>query len=90
VITHNPLIPRPGQIEAHDAIISALDTGIRRPLAIEPMAWGKSVLLAMLIVSLLALGRRVPCLAHRKELLEQNLGCAASIQPSMSACALPT
>jgi DNA repair protein RadD len=77
------LIPRPDQVEAHDAVISALDAGIRRPLAIEPMAWGKSVLLAMLVVTLAGRGQRVLCLAHRKELLEQNSGVLRRLDPNI-------
>lgn len=67
------LTPRPDQIEAHNAVVAALDAGICRPLVIAPMAWGKSVLLAMLAVTLSRRGRRILCLGHRKELLEQNL-----------------
>ena len=48
----NSLTPRPDQFQAHNAIIDALDAGVRCPLAIEPMAWGKSVLLAMLASTL--------------------------------------
>jgi DNA repair protein RadD len=77
------LIPRPDQVEAHDRVIAALDAGIRRPLAIEPMAWGKSILLALLIVTLSRRGKRVLCLAHRKELLEQNSGMLSRIAPDL-------
>jgi len=77
------LTPRPDQIEAHDAIIAALDAGIRRPLAIEPMAWGKSILLALLVATLSARGLRVLCLAHRKELLEQNSGVLRRLAPDI-------
>jgi DNA repair protein RadD len=77
------LIPRPDQQAAHDAVVSALAAGIRRPLAIEPMAWGKSVLLAMLVATLSRRGLRVLCLAHRKELLEQNLGVLRRLNPSI-------
>jgi len=80
---HKPLTPRPDQIEAHDAIISALDAGIHRPLAIEPMAWGKSVLLAELCRTLSGRGRRVLLLAHRKELLEQNSGVLQRLDPDI-------
>jgi DNA repair protein RadD len=76
---HPPIVPRPDQLEAHDCIIAALDAGIHRPLAIEPMAWGKSVLLAMLAATLFARGLRVLVLAHRKELLEQNSGALGRI-----------
>ena len=78
-----PLTPRPDQLEAHDAVINALDAGVRRPLAIEPMAWGKSVLLAMLASTLATRGQRVLCLAHRKELLEQNLGVLRRLDPNV-------
>src|SRR5215469_2421414 len=78
-----PLRPRPDQVEAHDAVISALDAGVRRPLAIEPMAWGKSVLLAMLVATLSARGARVLCLAHRKELLEQNCSVLRRLDPNV-------
>ena len=78
-----PLTPRPDQIAAHDAIVAALDAGIRRPLAIEPMAWGKSILLALLAMTLLSRGLRVICLAHRKELLEQNSGVLWRLDPTI-------
>jgi DNA repair protein RadD len=77
------LIPRPDQLEAHDAVIDALDAGIHRVLAIEPMAWGKSILLALLIATLSGRGKRVLCLAHRKELLEQNSGVLGRIAPDL-------
>lgn len=77
------LTPRPDQIEAHDAIISALDAGIARPLAEEPMAWGKSVLLAMLCRTLSDRDMRVLCLAHRRELLEQNSGVLQRLDPTL-------
>jgi DNA repair protein RadD len=69
-----PLVPRPDQVEAHDAAISGLDGGIRRLLLVAPMAFGKSVILAMLVLTLLARDLRVLVLAHRRELLAQNLG----------------
>jgi DNA repair protein RadD len=83
VVTETPLTPRPDQQAAHDAIIAALDDGLHRPLAVEPMAWGKSILLAMLVATLSARGQRVLCLAHRKELLEQNLGVLRRLDPNI-------
>jgi DNA repair protein RadD len=81
-----PLIPRRDQQEAHDAVISALDAGIRRPLVVAPMAWGKSVLLAMLVVTLATVrGLRVLVLAHRRELLEQNSGVLRRLAPDLDA-----
>lgn len=77
------LTPRSDQVAAHEAIISALDSGVRRPLAVEPMAWGKSVLLAMLCSTLSRRGLRVLCLAHRRELLEQNSGVLLRLDPSL-------
>lgn len=77
------LTPRPDQIAAHDTVIDALDAGVRRPLAIEPMAWGKSVLLAMLCATLSDRGLRVLCLAHRRELLEQNSGVLQRLDPTL-------
>ena len=82
-VAEKSLTPRPDQQQAHNAIIAALDAGITRPLAIEPMAWGKSVLLAMLASTLSGRGQRVLCLAHRKELLEQNLGVLRRLNPDI-------
>jgi DNA repair protein RadD len=49
------MTPRPDQYAAHDAVVSALDdAGIRRPLCVAPMAWGKSWLIAMLAITLRA------------------------------------
>jgi DNA repair protein RadD len=81
-----PLIPRFDQVEAHDAVVAALDNGIRRPLVVAPMAWGKSVLLAMLVVTLaIRRGLRVLVLAHRRELLEQNFGVLRRLAPDIDA-----
>ncbi len=80
---NSALVPRPDQIKVHDAIVDALDAGIRRPLAVEPMAWGKSILLAMLCVTLAARGLRILCLAHHRELLEQNSGVLRRLDPNL-------
>lgn len=77
--------PRPDQIVAQAAIISALDAGVSRPLAVAPMAWGKSVLIGMLVRTLLARGRRVLVLAHRRELLEQNAGVLRRLDADLDA-----
>ena len=81
--TAAPLItPRPDQLEALDAILDALDRGVRRPLVEAPCAWGKSVLIAMLALALVRRGRRVLILAHRHELLEQNTGALLRLDPA--------
>jgi DNA repair protein RadD len=84
-VTAAAIIPRPDQVAAHDAVISALDSGIRRPLAVEPMAWGKSILLALLVCTLLRRGLRVLVLAHRKELLAQNHGVLRRLDTTVDA-----
>jgi DNA repair protein RadD len=45
------------------------------------MAWGKSVLLAMLAITFVNRGWRVLILAHRRELLEQNHGVLRRLDP---------
>jgi DNA repair protein RadD len=72
-VTPARLVPRADQREAHDAVIDALAASVRRPLCVEPCAWGKSLLLAMLAATLSRRGR-VLILAHRSELLEQDAG----------------
>jgi DNA repair protein RadD len=76
-----PLCPRPDQLAAHDTIVSALDAGIRRPLCVAPMAWGKSLLLGMLATTFARRGKRILILAHRRELLQQNHGVLRRLDP---------
>lgn len=68
------ITPRDDQNDALAAVLDALALGVRRPLVEAPCAWGKSVLIAMLALTLVRHGRRVLILAHRHELLEQNAG----------------
>jgi DNA repair protein RadD len=77
-----PLVPRVDQRAAHDAVVSALDAGIRRPLLVAPMAWGKSLLLAMLASTFARRGQRTLILAHRRELLQQNSGTLRRFDPA--------
>jgi DNA repair protein RadD len=77
-----PITPRPDQLDALDAILNALDCGLRRPLVEAPCAWGKSVLIAMLALALVRTGQRVLILAHRHELLEQNTGALLRLDPA--------
>jgi DNA repair protein RadD len=68
------LVPRRDQVQACDAVLDALDRGVRRPLVEAPCGWGKSILLATTALELVRRGQRVLLLAHRHELLEQNTG----------------
>jgi DNA repair protein RadD len=77
-----PITPRADQLEALAAILDALASGVRRPLAEAPCAWGKSVLIAMLALALVRRGQRVLILAHRHELLEQNTGALLRLDPT--------
>lgn len=60
------------QEAANDAAWRYMATGQGNPLIVLPTGAGKSVVIGMLIRQALDFGQRVLCLAHRKELLQQN------------------
>jgi DNA repair protein RadD len=76
------ITPRSDQLDALAAILDALEAGLRRPLVEAPCAWGKSVLIAMLALTLARRDQRVLILAHRHELLEQNTGAMLRLDPN--------
>ena len=77
-----PITPRRDQREALAAVLDALARGVRRPLVEAPCGWGKSILIAMLALTLVLRGWRVLILAHRHELLEQNTGALLRLDPA--------
>ncbi len=60
------------QDAANDAAWQWMAAGRGNPLIVLPTGAGKSVVIAMLIRQAIEFGQRVICLAHRKELLQQN------------------
>ncbi len=76
-----PLTLRPDQQDAVDAVLAALAEGIRRPLVAMPTGSGKSIVLGAIATRLAAEGKRVLVLAHRGELIHQNAGALARLDP---------
>ncbi len=65
--------PRDYQQAANDAVWDYLRSSTDgHPLVVLPTGAGKSLVIAMMIQQALEYGGRVICLAHRKELLQQN------------------
>ena len=85
--------PRDYQKAADEAVWDYLRTSPDgHPLIVLPTGAGKSLVIAMLIQQALEYGGRVICLAHRKELLEQNrekiLALCPGIQVGLNSAGL--
>lgn len=78
------LTPRDYQIEAHDAVIAEWKRTIVPCLVEAATGAGKSLIIAMLAETLhtLSKGRRVLCLAHTSDLVQQNA-------EKFAACGVP-
>jgi DNA repair protein RadD len=79
------LIPRKYQQEAHDAAWKYLAEQAGNPIVVLPCGAGKSLVIAMLCRQALEFEARVVVVAHRKELLQQNLSAVKSLLPDVSA-----
>lgn len=66
-----PITLRPYQAEAKDAILHEWEQGHQRTLLVLPTGCGKTVVLAKVVESQVARGRRALIMAHRGELLDQ-------------------
>jgi len=77
--------PREYQEESHAAIWDALRDTDQNPLVVLPTGAGKSLVIAMMIQQAREYGARVMVLAHRKELLEQNLEKIKLLCPGISS-----
>lgn len=62
---------RPYQLRAVDAVRRLIRDGSRAPLLVAPTGAGKTVIMAHVVASAVAKGRRVVVVAHRRELIEQ-------------------
>lgn len=78
--------PREYQTAADEAVWDYLRTSPDgHPLIVLPTGAGKSLVIAMLIQQAIEYGGRVIVLAHRKELLEQNLEKIKLLCPGISS-----
>jgi DNA repair protein RadD len=78
--------PREYQTAADEAVWDYLRTSSDgHPLIVLPTGAGKSLVIAMLIQQAIEYGGRVIVLAHRKELLEQNLEKIKLLCPGISS-----
>lgn len=66
-----PIELRPYQLRAVDAVRRHIRDGSRAPLLVAPTGAGKTVIMAHVVASAVAKGRRVAVVAHRRELIEQ-------------------
>lgn len=62
---------RPYQLRAVDAVRRLIRDGSRAPLLVAPTGAGKTVIMAHVVASAIAKGRRVAVVAHRRELIRQ-------------------
>jgi DNA repair protein RadD len=62
---------RPYQVRAVDAVRRLIRDGSRAPLLVAPTGAGKTVIMAHIVASAVAKGRRVAVVAHRRELIQQ-------------------
>lgn len=85
-----PIVLRPHQIEAADAVEAAWRAGIERPLVDACVGSGKSLIMAELARRGWERGERSLILAHTRELVEQNAAACRSLglQCGVNAAAL--
>ena len=78
---------RPYQVRAVDAVRRCIKDGSRAPLLVAPTGAGKTVIMAHVVASAVAKGRRVCVVAHRAELIRQIQTAMeqVSIQPGIIA-----
>lgn len=77
--------PRWYQTAAKQAIYDALSSSKDNPVVVLPTGAGKTIVIAELTRDVRQWGGRVLVLAHRKELLEQNLEKLLTIAPELDA-----
>jgi superfamily II DNA or RNA helicase len=84
VLDMPPVILRPYQHEARDALMAAHRDGVNRPATVLPTGTGKSTIIAVLAGRMHeATGQRGIILAHRVELIGQNAADLRSQNPGL-------
>jgi DNA repair protein RadD len=78
-------VPRYYQSQANDAVWKFLAEQPGNPIVVLPTGAGKSFLAAMIVNQCIEFGGRAVVLAHRRELLQQNLDALKSLLPNVSA-----
>lgn len=73
------------QQEAVEAVYEAMARGVRRPAIVAPTGSGKSRIIGQLCADAASDGVPALVLAHRKELIEQNVAELLQVQPLLRA-----